>query len=116
VGQRASAIAFEGMPLEEAQRRTCGPRMTTELSTACKQNMQSLDNTATCLPLPEGTGPTTMNNRILRTAATLVVGHSDGDRSPFPWYPAVHTGGAAGHASGRDRNHGYADGSGGADP
>jgi hypothetical protein len=116
VAQQASAIAFEDVPLEEARRRTCGPRMTTELSTVCKQNMQSSDNTATCLPLPEGTGPTTMNNRILHMAATLVVGHSDCDRSPFPWYPAVQTGGAAGHASCRDTHRGYADGFGGADP
>jgi hypothetical protein len=45
--------------------------MNLELYMALKQNIQSLDNTATRLLLPDGTNPTTMKNRILRVAAAL---------------------------------------------
>jgi hypothetical protein len=38
---------------------------------AFKDKIQSLDNTATRLTLPEGTSPTTMKNRLLRVAAEL---------------------------------------------
>jgi hypothetical protein len=48
-----------------------GPRMNPELYHALKEKLQSLDNTATRMPLPEGTRPTTMKNRILRVAAEL---------------------------------------------
>src|SRR5262245_2289429 len=47
------------------------PRIDPELYDALKQNIQSLENTATSMPLPEGTRPTTMKNRILRVAAEL---------------------------------------------
>jgi hypothetical protein len=38
---------------------------------AFKETIPSLDTTATRMPLPEGTNPTTMQNRILRLAAAL---------------------------------------------
>jgi hypothetical protein len=38
---------------------------------AFKDKIQSLDNTATRITLPEGTSPTTMKNRLLRVAAEL---------------------------------------------
>lgn len=38
---------------------------------AFKEKIQSLDNTATRVTIPEGTSPTTMKNRILRVAAEL---------------------------------------------
>ena len=40
-------------------------------TTTWKEKMQSLDNTATRIMIPEGTSPTTMKNRILRIAAEL---------------------------------------------
>jgi precorrin-4 methylase len=48
-----------------------GPRMDPELYHAFKEKIQSLDNTAARLTLPEGTSPTTIKNRILRVAAEL---------------------------------------------
>jgi hypothetical protein len=45
--------------------------MDPELYQAFKGKIQSLDNTATRLTLPEGTRPTTMKNRILRVASEL---------------------------------------------
>jgi hypothetical protein len=48
-----------------------GPRIDPELYRALQQKLQSLDNTAARLTIPEGTSPTTMKNRILRVAATL---------------------------------------------
>jgi hypothetical protein len=48
-----------------------GSRMNPELYQAFKDKIQSLDNVATRLTLPEGTSPTTMKNRILRVAAEL---------------------------------------------
>jgi precorrin-4 methylase len=41
------------------------------LYNALKEKIQSLDNAATHMSLPEGTSPTTMKNRILRVAAEL---------------------------------------------
>jgi hypothetical protein len=38
-----------------------------------KEKIQSLDNTATRLTIPEGTTSTTMKNRILRVAADLKI-------------------------------------------
>jgi hypothetical protein len=38
---------------------------------ALKETIQSLDTTATRMPLPEGANPTTMKNRLLRLAAAL---------------------------------------------
>jgi hypothetical protein len=45
--------------------------MDPELYQAFKEKIQSLDNTATRIMIPEGTSPTTMKNRILRVAAEL---------------------------------------------
>jgi len=71
--QQPPTIEFEDVPLDEARRMSRGPRMNSELYNALKQNIQSLDTTATRMPLPEDTGPTTMKNRILRVAAELNV-------------------------------------------
>jgi hypothetical protein len=40
-----------------------GPRIDPELYCALQQNIQSLDNTAACMTISEGTSPTTMKNR-----------------------------------------------------
>jgi hypothetical protein len=45
--------------------------MDPELYHAFKEKIQSLDNTAARITLPEGTSPTTMKNRILRVAGEL---------------------------------------------
>jgi hypothetical protein len=45
--------------------------MEPELYNTLKDKIQSLDNTATRLTLPEGTSPTTMKNRIPRVAGEL---------------------------------------------
>jgi hypothetical protein len=71
MAQRSPTIAFEDVPLDEARRMGQGPRMDPELYAALKQKIQSMDNTAARLVLPEGTKPTTMKNRILRVAAEL---------------------------------------------
>lgn len=69
----SSPIEFEDVPLDEARRMSRGPRMNPELYNALKQKIQSLDTTATRMPLTDGTSPTTMKNRILRVAAELNV-------------------------------------------
>jgi len=69
----SSPIEFEDIPLDEARRMSRGPRMDPELYRALKQKIQSLDNTASRMPLPDGTSRTTMKNRILRVAAELGV-------------------------------------------
>jgi precorrin-4 methylase len=65
------SIQFEDIPLAEARTMGRGPRMDPELYQAIKEKIQSLDNTATRITLPEGTSPTTMKNRLLRVAAEL---------------------------------------------
>ena len=50
-----------------------GPRMHPALYNALREKIQSLDNTATLLTIPEGTSPTTMKNRILRVAGELKI-------------------------------------------
>jgi hypothetical protein len=47
--------------------------MDAELYHALKEKIQSLNNTASRMSLPDGTSPTTMKNRILRVAAELGV-------------------------------------------
>ena len=69
MAERSSSIACEDGPLDEARRLCRGPRMDPELSHGFKEKIQSLDNTATRMLLPEGTKPTTMKNRILLVAA-----------------------------------------------
>jgi hypothetical protein len=71
MAQRPPTIACEDVPLDEARRMSRGPRMNPELYHALKEKLQSLENTATRMPIPEGTGSTTMKNRILRMAAKL---------------------------------------------
>jgi hypothetical protein len=71
VAQRASAIECEDVPLDEARRMSRGPRMDPAIDSAFKQNIPSLDNTVTRMPLPEGTSPTTTKNRILHVAEEL---------------------------------------------
>ena len=71
MAEQPSPIQFEDIPLDEARRMGRGPRMDPELYNALKQKIQSLDDTAARLTLPEGTRPTTMKNRILRVAAEL---------------------------------------------
>jgi hypothetical protein len=71
--QQSPTIEFEDIPLDEARRMSRGPRMDPELYNALKQNIPSLDNTATRLTISEGTRPNTMKHRILRVAAELGV-------------------------------------------
>jgi hypothetical protein len=59
-------IDFEDLPFDEARRE---PRMDPEIYTAHTRMLQSLDNAATGMPLPEGTRSTTMKSCILRVAA-----------------------------------------------
>jgi hypothetical protein len=67
-----SPIHFEDIPLAQARTMSRGPRMDPDLYHAFfKEKIQSLDNTATRITIPEGTSPTTMKNRILRVAAEL---------------------------------------------
>ena len=73
MAQQPPPIHFEDIPLDEARRIGRGPRMDPELYQALKGNIQSLDNTATRITLPEGTSPTTMKNRLLRVAAEVSV-------------------------------------------
>jgi hypothetical protein len=71
VVQRPPTITCEDVPLDEARTMGHGPRMDPELYHTFKEKIQSLDNRATRLMLPEGTSPTTMKNRLLRVAAEL---------------------------------------------
>jgi hypothetical protein len=70
-GPTPPTIAFEDVPLDEARRISRGPWMNPALYHTLKQKIQSLDNTATRMPLPEGIHPTTMRICILRVAAEL---------------------------------------------
>src|SRR5687767_6399516 len=71
MAEQRPSITFEDIPLDEARHMGRGPRMDPELYHAFKEKIQSLDNTATRITIPEGTSPTTMKNRILRVAAEL---------------------------------------------
>jgi hypothetical protein len=71
MAEQSPPIQFEDVPLEEARRMSRGPRMDPELYNALKEKIQSLDDTATRLMVPEGTSVATMKNRILRVAAEL---------------------------------------------
>jgi hypothetical protein len=71
MAQHVPPIHFEDIPLAQARTMSRGPRMDPELYQAFKEKIQSLDNTATRLTLPEGTSPTTMKNRLLRVAGEL---------------------------------------------
>jgi len=69
--QSTPSIDFEDVPLDEARRMSRGPRMDPELYHALKEKIESLNNTAARMTIPEGTNPTTMKNRILRMAIEL---------------------------------------------
>jgi hypothetical protein len=71
MADRSSPIQFDDIPLDEARRMSRGPRIDPDLYRALQQKLQSLDNTAARMTIPEGTSPTTMKNRILRVAAEL---------------------------------------------
>jgi hypothetical protein len=70
MAQQSPTIEFEDVPLDEARRMSGRLRMDPLLYTL-KQKIQSLDNVAARMTLPEGTSATTMKNRILRLAAEL---------------------------------------------
>jgi hypothetical protein len=70
LAQRSPTFAGEYVPLDEARRMSRGPRMNPQLYHVLKQNISSL-NTATRMPLPDGTDPTIMNKPIIRVAAEL---------------------------------------------
>jgi hypothetical protein len=62
--------------LDEARRMSRGPRACArdpEPYHALKEKIESLDNTAARLPIPEGTSTTTMKNRILRVAVEVSI-------------------------------------------
>jgi hypothetical protein len=71
MAQHVPPIHFEDLPLAQARTMGRGPRMDPELYQAFTDKIQSLDNTATRVTLPEGTSPTTMKHRLLRVAAEL---------------------------------------------
>lgn len=71
MAQQRATITFEDIPLDQARKITLGPRMEPDLYHALKEKIQSLDNTATRMTLPEGARPTTMKHRILRIASEL---------------------------------------------
>jgi hypothetical protein len=64
-------IHFEDIPIAIARAVGRGPRMDPGLYYALKDKIQSLDNTATRVTIPDGTTSATMKNRILRVAAEL---------------------------------------------
>ena len=78
MADQAPSFQFEDIPIEEARKIGRGPRMDPEIYHALKENIQSLDNTASRMSLPDGTSPTTMKNRILRVAAEPNIPHSIG--------------------------------------
>jgi hypothetical protein len=73
MAESSPQIQFEDVPIDIARAIGRGPRMDAGLYHTLKNKIQSLDNTATRLTIPEGTSPTTMKNRILRVAADLKI-------------------------------------------
>ena len=73
MADHASPLQFEDIPIEIARAISRGPRMDPGVYHTFKEKIQSLDNTATRLTIPEGTTSTTMKNRILRVAADLKI-------------------------------------------
>jgi hypothetical protein len=71
MAESSPQIQFEDVPIDIARAIGRGPRMDPGLYHTFKEKIQSLDNTATRITIPEGTSPTTMKNRILRVAAEL---------------------------------------------
>jgi len=62
MADQPSSFQFEDVPLDQARRMSRGPRMDPEIYHALKENIQSLNNTASRMSLPDGTSPTTMKN------------------------------------------------------
>ena len=73
MAERSPIIVCEDVPLNQARRMSRGPRMDPELYHVLKEQIESLDNTAIRLTLPEGTHPPTMKHCILRVAAELSI-------------------------------------------
>jgi hypothetical protein len=73
MAEQPPSFQFEDLPLEEARIMGRGPRMDPQLYHALKGKIESLDNNATRLTLPEGTNPNTMKNRILRVASEIKI-------------------------------------------
>jgi hypothetical protein len=57
MAERSPIIEFEDVPLTEARRMSRGLRMDPELYHALREKIQSLDNTATRLTIPEARVP-----------------------------------------------------------
>ena len=66
-------IHFEDVPIDIARAMGRGPRMDPGIYHAFREKIQSLDNSATRITIPDGTSPNTMKNRILRVAAELQI-------------------------------------------
>lgn len=60
MAQPTPTIRFEDIPLDKGRRTGRGSRIDPELYNTLKGKIQSLDNTATRLTIPEGIRPTTM--------------------------------------------------------
>jgi hypothetical protein len=73
MAERSPIIVCEDVPLNQARRMSRGPRMDPELSHVLTEQIESLDNTAIRLTLPEGTHPPTMKHCILRVAAEISI-------------------------------------------
>jgi hypothetical protein len=71
MAESSPQIHFEDIPIAIARTIGRGPRMDPGLYHALRDKIQSLDNTATRVTIPEGTTPATMKNRILRVAVEL---------------------------------------------
>jgi len=68
-----SPIQFEDVPLEEARRMGRGPRMDPHVYQALKTKIQTLDEAAARLTLPEGVSAAMIKNRPLRVATNAGV-------------------------------------------
>ena len=71
MAQQPPIIEFEDIPLEDARKMGRGPRMDPILYQALRTKLQLLTSQAVRMPLPDGTNPTTMKNRLLRVAMEL---------------------------------------------
>jgi hypothetical protein len=69
--QQPPTIAFEDVPLEEARKIGRGSRMDPALYHALRTKIQLLTTQAVRMPIPAGTSPVTLKNRILRVALEL---------------------------------------------
>jgi hypothetical protein len=73
MAQEPASIQFEDIPLDQARQMGRGPHMDPVLYQTLREKIQSLDNTAARMLLPEGATPAAMKNRILRVAAEINV-------------------------------------------